>query len=68
MLWFIITKAEATCQPDKINMQFGIATIHEPRDAQGLSPVPRGDKRWSFGLHLIIRQPISRETVMSYRF
>ncbi len=30
----------------QINMQYGVVTIHEARDAQGLPPVPWGDKPW----------------------
>jgi len=30
----------------KINMQYGVVTINEARDAQGLLPVPWGDKPW----------------------
>ena len=37
---------EATWQTMKINMQYGIVTINEARDAQGLPPVPWGDKPW----------------------
>jgi hypothetical protein len=37
---------EATWQTMKINIQFGIVTINEARDAQGLTPVPWGDKPW----------------------
>jgi HK97 family phage portal protein len=37
---------EATWQSMKINMQCGIATINEARDAQGLPTVPWGDKPW----------------------
>jgi phage portal protein BeeE len=37
---------EATWQTMKINMQYGIVTINEARDDQGLPPVPWGDKPW----------------------
>jgi hypothetical protein len=37
---------EATWQTMKINMQYGVVTINEARDAQGLPPVPWGDKPW----------------------
>jgi hypothetical protein len=37
---------EGTWQTMKINMQYGIVTINEAWDAQGLLPVPWGDKPW----------------------
>ena len=37
---------EATWQTMNINMQFGIVTINEARDAQGLPAAPWGDKPW----------------------
>ena len=37
---------EQAWQTMKINMQYGVVTINEARDAQGLPPVPWGDKPW----------------------
>jgi hypothetical protein len=37
---------EATWQTIKINMEFGIITINEVRNAHGLPPVPWGDNPW----------------------
>ncbi len=37
---------EQAWQTMQINMKFGVLTINEARDAQGLPPVPWGDKPW----------------------
>jgi len=37
---------EMQWQMMKINMQYGVLTINEARDAQGLPPVPWGDRPW----------------------
>jgi hypothetical protein len=37
---------EIQWQMMKINMQYGVLTINEARDAQGLASVPCGDKPW----------------------
>jgi hypothetical protein len=49
---FLASEAPSPVDPEqawqtmKINMQYGVVTINEARDAQGLPPVPWGDKPW----------------------
>jgi HK97 family phage portal protein len=37
---------EVLWQQQKINLQFGVRTINEERDTQGLPPVPWGERPW----------------------
>lgn len=49
---FLASEAPAPIDPEqqwetmRFNMEFGIITINEARDAQGLPPVPWGDNPW----------------------
>ena len=49
---FLASKDPSPIDPEqqwetmRINTELGITTINEARDAQGLPPVPWGDKPW----------------------